>query len=160
MGEAGVLPEPLPEAQIEISANQEEGIEYKQTQADEVQLAENVVSEREMTLRRDTKTESQMLYMGALNLVTKTWGPISEALDVLDVLKDSFIVNGKRRYNLTVDEIRQALLDDDVDIELDIDAFVGGVLRETLEDLLIGKLSKGETALLKEMLPLNHPLRS
>ena len=110
----------------------------------------------ERTLRKDTKTKSQLAYLSLLNLVNKTWGEVSELKDFLDILFDNVQVNGRSGRNLTFNELIQALQDGELDV--DADQLLVDLATEELLDTYIAALSQFEKRVLLESLPLDHPL--
>jgi hypothetical protein len=111
----------------------------------------------ESRLRKDGKSKWQEAYLAGLLFVNKWYGPISEAKDFLDVLKENLIINGRRmnKYE-SLDTWWKSLVNMDHDVELDMDGFLIGLMEEYLTDLLIGKMSQKEKELLLKHLGPSH----
>lgn len=153
---AQTVPEVMPEVAVDV------GTATPATPTTSVPQVQIQVATRpqsitaENTLRKDSKTKSQLIYLSGLNLVNKTWGPISELKDFIDIFFDNVTVSGRSGHNLTWEQLFQAVQDGEA--ELDVDQFLVDLVVEELLDTYIGALSQLEKNALLDALPPSHPL--
>ena len=103
---------------------------------------------RERTQTNEGKMAHQTRYMAALFYINKYWGPVSEALDFANVVKENLIIDGNRvsKWEDWTDLFNKVRNAQTVDIDLDglmVDAF-----EEYVTDMLIGQMSQYEKELL------------
>ena len=110
----------------------------------------------ENTRYREGKTAHQQQYLAFLRFVNETYGRLSEALDFLEVLKSSLVIDGVQmtKWNDWTDIL--AMIADGGDVELDLDKLMFGVLEEQIGDALIGRMSQVEKEYLLEKFGDSH----
>ena len=113
------------------------------------------VDPAERTLRRDQKKKSQMLYLGVVQMINRTWGKVSEVLDFWNALAWSFLVDGKPvKYKLTPAEVLELLKQGR--LEVDPERFARNLAWELVTDAIIGGLSRAEVEMLRKRYGNSH----
>lgn len=113
----------------------------------------------ESTFRKDQKWKSTQRYLAVLNIVNKTWGRISEVMDVGKALIDNLYdetgeVRKIRRWDQAYELMRAGRL------ELDVEGFLMQVMYQELMDRGIAMLGRAEDKWMKDHFPLDHPLNN
>ena len=140
---------------IQVSPQTRTGLQVKLNQ---IQRLKTAVRE-ENRMRKDRKHKGMFIYIAFLNLVTKTWGRVSELVDFVNVLQDNlltdrsvgvydskydrdyFVEKGTRLSDLPV-EVRKGLIEaayeGRVELTLDQEGFITGLIQEQLMDAAVG----------------------
>lgn len=82
--------------------------------------------------------------MALLFWVNKIWGPISEILDTLEVIKENLIIDGVRMSKWTDWETIFKKMENADSIDVDVDKLMIDYVEMQIEDLVIGQLSQAE----------------
>ena len=141
--------EPLPLAQVITQRTQTGNFGLSMR----VSRTANPTYAAETTLSRDQKWASQLYYMMILKLVNRTWGTVSEVIDMMEVIFRSITVDGKKINWTDPDSIERLLHGD---IEVDMEALVIGALQEQTMDMLIGMMSQAEKRLMLRLFGPSH----
>lgn len=108
--------------------------------------------------REEQKQKHQQKYLALLMFINKWYGPVSEAMDFIKILKENITIDGKSvsKYE-SFDTIFEQMYNAE-NVEFDFDSFLIDVYEEALTDALIGALSHAEKEWLLRTFGRENPI--
>ena len=102
----------------------------------------------------------QSAYLALLFMTNKIWGPISEAMDAMEILKRNLVIDGNKMGDHVSWEYVWVRIKHAETIDVDMYGFGAGLLQEMITDRLIGELSQAEKKFMLDRYGDSHILNN
>lgn len=163
---------------IGVSSNFELSVEMVTARASA--RAQARATKEARTPRRDSKSRSMEMYLGALRVINKAWGPVSEGIDFVNAVQQNITMakpinilgsNGKWLLVRPDQALRQvpfshklgylrAMYENPALIDFDVDGLITDVITMQLMDGVVGMTGQIEERVLRQHFGPDHPLRN